>query len=155
MVEKITNVIQEYQDKVREMPFLLKCSFQRDCFGARGDANKMFLTFLFCDHAIGLQFLKDVGLIPSKVQCNLCGRDMSWHVDASVPDGFRWRCRKMVCGSRCSGARSIRHGTWFHISHLTFQEVLFLTYDILRREPAHLIQHEHCFDDHTVAEQFV
>jgi hypothetical protein len=35
-------LMQQYQDKVREMPFLPKCSFKRDCFGARGNVNKMF-----------------------------------------------------------------------------------------------------------------
>jgi hypothetical protein len=49
----------------------------------------------------------------------------------------------MVLGTRCSASRSIRHGLWFHNSHLTFQEVLYLTYDILRREPAQQIQYEH------------
>jgi hypothetical protein len=92
MVNHVTKVLQEYQGKVSEMPFLVKCSFRRDSPGASGDVNKIFLTFLFCDHAISVQFLKDVGIIHSNVQCNSCGRNMSWQADATVPDGFRWRC---------------------------------------------------------------
>jgi hypothetical protein len=47
---------------------------------------------------------------------------------------------------------SIRHGSWFQKSKLTFQEVLYLTYNILRHEPADHIRHEHHFSDHTIAD---
>jgi hypothetical protein len=32
------------------------------------------------------------------------------------------------------------------------QEIIFLTYDIVRHEPAHQIRNEHSFSSHTVAE---
>jgi hypothetical protein len=54
MVDIIGDLMQKYQDKLREMQFVPKCSFKRDCFGSKREVNKMFLTFLFCDHAIGL-----------------------------------------------------------------------------------------------------
>jgi hypothetical protein len=57
----------------------------------------------------------------------------------------------MVAGTRCSGSRSIRHGSWFQQSNLTFQEVLYLAYDILHRKPANYIQYEHHFSDHNIA----
>jgi hypothetical protein len=152
MVEHITNVIKEYQAKLSQLPFLPKTSFQRDSLGCRGDANKIFLMFLFCDNRIGFQFLKDAVLILCKVECNCCGHDMTCYAEPTVPDGFRWRCLRMVRGTRCSGARSIRHGCWFHNCHLTLQEVLYLTDVILRRETALHIQHEHNFAEHTVAD---
>jgi hypothetical protein len=127
MVHHITNVIKEYQYKLREMPYAPKTCFQRHSPGYCGDANTPFLTFLFSEQSTGIQFLKDVRLIPIKVQCNSCGRDMTWYVEANVPDGFRWRCRRMVGGTRCAGSRSIRHSSWFHKSKLSFQEVLYLT----------------------------
>jgi len=34
--------------------------------------NKIFLTFLFCDQAMAIQFLKNVDLLRSKAQCNTC-----------------------------------------------------------------------------------
>jgi hypothetical protein len=37
----------------------------------------VFLTFLVSDKELGIQFLKDVGLIPTKVLCNTCGHDMA------------------------------------------------------------------------------
>jgi hypothetical protein len=75
MVHHISNVIDEYQDKLRVMPFVPKTSYQRDLLGYCGEANKTFLTFLFSNSAIAIQFLKDAGLIRSKLQCNSCGRD--------------------------------------------------------------------------------
>ena len=152
MVQQITNIVKDYQYRVQELPYVPATSFRRDSLGYPGDANKLFLTFLFCDRNIGMQFLKDVGLICSKVQCNSCGRDMTWYADPSKLDDFKWRCRRMVAETRCSGSRSIRHGSWFHGSNLTLQEVLYLTHDILHRERANLIQREHHFSDHTITD---
>jgi hypothetical protein len=67
MVQSMTTVIKKYQDELREMPNVPKTSFERESLGFCGEANKLFLTFLFSNHAIGLQFLKDVGLIRSGV----------------------------------------------------------------------------------------
>jgi hypothetical protein len=54
MVDIISDVMHKYQDKLREVTFVTKCFFKRDCFGSKGDVNKIFLTFLFFDHATGL-----------------------------------------------------------------------------------------------------
>jgi hypothetical protein len=96
MMNHITNVIKEYQAKLRDMPFIPKVSYQRDSLGFRGDANTTFLTFLFSYYATGVQFLKYVGIIRSKVQCNYCGGDdlvrkshRSWFQVAMSKDG-RW-----------------------------------------------------------------
>jgi len=42
-----------------------------------GGPNRDFLTYQFCDQGFAMQFLKDVGLLWSKVQCNNCGLDMT------------------------------------------------------------------------------
>ena len=148
MVQRINHTIEDYQERLREMPYLPQTSLRRDSLGYCGYANKRSLTFLFSDHAFGLHFLKDVGLFRSKVQCNPCGRYMTWHADPTPLDRFRWRCRRGA-GTRCYGCRSIEHGSWFQGSHLTIKEVLYLTYDILRREPAKQIQREHHCSDQT------
>jgi len=70
MVQRITQIIKDYQSRVRETPCVPETSFRIDSLGFPGVANKLFLTFLFSEHAIGVQFLKDVGLIRSKMQCN-------------------------------------------------------------------------------------
>jgi len=77
MVQRITTVIKEYHDSLHEMPHVPKTSFRRDSLRYSGEGNKLFLTFLFSNHAIGLQFRKDVGLIRSKVQYKSCCRDMT------------------------------------------------------------------------------
>jgi len=50
---------------------------------------------------------------------------------------------KKVAGVKCSESRSIKHGSWFQQSNFTFHEILHITYDIVRREPAHQIQKEY------------
>ena len=71
---------------------------------------------------------------------------MTWCADTKR-DGFRWRCRRSVVV--CSESKSIKHGSWFQHTNLTFQ-VMFLTYDMVRREPAYLIKNEHCFSSNTL-----
>ena len=117
-----------------------------------GGPNKIFLTYFFCDQTITIQFFKDGGLIRINMQCNTCGRDMTWSAHPNIPEGFRWRCQRKVAGAKCSESRSIKHGSWFRKSNLTFQEILYLMYDIMYHEPAHQIQHEHHFSPDMVAD---
>ena len=58
MVQRISAIIKDYQERLREMPYVPQTSFRRDSLGFSGDANKLFLTYLFSDHAIGLQSLR-------------------------------------------------------------------------------------------------
>jgi hypothetical protein len=46
----------------------------------------------------------------------------------------------------------MRHGSWYTRSNLNFMEVLYLTYDIVRRVPALSIQQEDHFGTHTISE---
>ena len=71
----LSNVIKVYQDKLREMSFVPKISYQRDSLGYCGEAIKTFLTFLLNNSAIVIPFLKAAGLIRSKLPCKFCGRD--------------------------------------------------------------------------------
>ena len=103
-----------------EMPFVPRSSFGRSFLGKDGDVNKVFLTYLFIDMDLGIQFLKDVGLIRSKVTCNTYGRDMTWCADPKRKDGFRWRCRRKSVAV-CSESKSMKHASWFQHNNLTFQ----------------------------------
>ena len=85
--------------------------------GRRWWTHRMFFTCLFCDEAMALQFLQDVGLLQCKEQGNVCGADMTWSVDNSVSDGYPWQCCR-TGGTRCSDSRSIKHGSWFHQRNL-------------------------------------
>ena len=75
MVDQVKCVISKYQQRLMEMPFVPPSSCGHDTLGKDGDANKLFL---FIDVDLGIQFLKDVELILSKVKCNTCGRDITF-----------------------------------------------------------------------------
>jgi hypothetical protein len=111
MVDEIKSVISTFQRRLMEMLCVPKTSYRRAWLGDDGEANKVFLTFLFSDTDLGIQFLKDVGLLRSKVPCNTCGRDMTWCAEPKPKDGFRLRCRR--ASVVCSETKSIRHGSWF------------------------------------------
>jgi len=65
---------------------------------------------------------------------------MTWSAQPNIREGFRWRCRTKVEGATCSESGSIKHGSWLQKSNLIFQEILLITYDIVRREHAQQIQ---------------
>ena len=65
--------VADYEERLRGMQCVLKfcgCGW----LYADGGPNRVFLTCLFMDMALAIQFMKDVGLIWSKVQ-----RGMSLH----------------------------------------------------------------------------
>jgi len=132
-----------------KMPYVPKTSYGHASL-VDDEANKPFLTFLFSDTDLGIQFLKDVALLCSKVPCNICGRDMTWCAEPKLKDGFRWRCRR-TAAVICSETKSIRHDSWFQQSKLTLQEVMYLTHDIVRRVPAYIIHKENRFGSDTIA----
>jgi len=132
MVGKFYEIVDNYEKRLKEMPFIPRGSFRRRMLRQDGGPNRDFLTYLFCDSGLAMHFLKDVCLLRSKVQCNTCGQDMTWSAELSIP-GFRWRCPRKVAGVKCSASRSIRTGSWFQQSRLTFREVLLVTYGIVCR----------------------
>jgi len=151
-VEKLCEVVSEYEKRLQKMPFVPRSSYGRRMLREGGGPNRDFLTYLFCDHGFAMQFLMDVGLLRSKVQCNTCGRDITWSAERSIPEGFSWRCRKKIASVKCSESRSIKHGSWFQQSNLTFREILLISYDIVCREPAHHIQQEFRLSSRTVTD---
>jgi hypothetical protein len=107
MAQNIEHVVATCQERLLAMP--------RTTYGrvALGD--------------VGIQFLKDVGLIRSAMARPTCGLQMTWCADASKKDDYRWRCRRKTPASRCCASISIRHGSWFTRSDLNFMEVSSLT----------------------------
>jgi len=152
MVGKLVEIVDEYEKRLQEMPFVPRASYGRWMLREDGGPNRDFLAYLFCDFGFAMQFLKDVGLLRSKVQCNTCGRDMTWSAEPSIPEGFRWRCRRKVAGVKCSESRSIKYGSWFRQSNLTFREILLVTYDIVCREPACPTREEYGVSPNTIAD---
>jgi len=144
MIGNIQEIFHEYEKRLQEMSFIPRGSYGRRMVRQDGGPNRDFVTYVFCDHGLAVQFLKDVGLIRSKVQCNTCDRDMTWCAHPTFPYGFKWRSRRVVARVQCSASRSIRTRSWFQLSKLTFREILLLTYGIVCREPAHRIIEEYC-----------
>jgi len=62
MVGKINEIIDNYEKRLQEMPFIPRGSFRRRMLRQDGGPNRDFLTYLFCDSGLAMQFLKDVGL---------------------------------------------------------------------------------------------
>jgi hypothetical protein len=89
MAKNITSSISSYQQRLITLPSVPATSYGRATLGEEGVANKLFLTFVFSDKNVGIDFLKDVALLRSSMVCCVCGCQMSWFVDASVQDGFR------------------------------------------------------------------
>jgi hypothetical protein len=89
MVDEIKSVISTYQQRLMEMPYVPQKSYGRASLGDDGEVNKLFLTFIFSNADLGIQFMKDVGLLRSKVPCDTCGRDMTWCAEPKPKDGFR------------------------------------------------------------------
>jgi len=152
MVQLLEQIVARYEERMREMQMVPRLSYGRRLLRRDGAPNRMFLTLLFTRHELAIEFLKDVGLIPSRVQCNICERDMTWTADPTRNDGFRWRCRRSVARVRCRGTASIRDGSWFRLSNLTLLEIISITYDILRRDSAQQIENELDLSYHTVAD---
>jgi hypothetical protein len=63
MADKVKYLISEYQQHIMEMPFAPRSSFGREGLGTDSDSNSKFLTSLFMDMDLGIQFLKDEWLI--------------------------------------------------------------------------------------------
>src|SRR5215470_9909810 len=120
----VTSTISAYQRRLSQTGYVPPSSYGRATLGADGVANTLFLAFVFSNNDVGVQFLKDVGLLRSAMVCHKCGSQMSWCVDTNRKDGFRWRCRRKVSASVCSASTSIRHGSWFQQSNLNFMEVM-------------------------------
>ena len=77
---------------------------------------------------------------------------MTWSADSNRFEGFRWRCQRRVAGNKCNQSVSIKDGSWFQQSNLTFQEILLITYDIMCRVQAHQIQRKYRLSAHAVAD---
>ena len=84
MVSRICELFTEYAERLRRMQHVPGFSYQRGFVREDGGPNKFFLTYLFCDQAMAIEFLKNVGLLPGKMSCNTCGQDMTWSADSSL-----------------------------------------------------------------------
>jgi len=78
MVGNISDVLTEYEERVRRLQKVPRFSYGRRMVRSDGAPNRAFFYSLFNDHAMAIEFLQDIGLIWRTMQCNSCGRDMMW-----------------------------------------------------------------------------
>jgi hypothetical protein len=62
-------VVKDYEKRLRRMPFVPKTLYGRKILREDGGPNNVFLTFLFCDHSMAIQFLKHVACF--RVRCSV------------------------------------------------------------------------------------
>ena len=61
--------------RLRRCQYLPRLSFGRRMLRDDVAPNRFFVMYLFCDESMTIQYLKDIGLVRSKMQCNTCGRE--------------------------------------------------------------------------------
>jgi hypothetical protein len=71
MVENVKQILSEYQRQIVETPYVPKRSY---ALAINESVNLSILKFLFSEKDLGIQYLKDVGPICSKVPCNVWSR---------------------------------------------------------------------------------
>jgi hypothetical protein len=108
----MNEIVAEYEERLRGKQNVPKFSHGLRMLCADAGPNRISLTRLFSDMELAIPFMKDVGLIRSKVRCNTCNRDMTWSADPNRTVRFRPRCRKRIHGVTCRVTTSIKHGSW-------------------------------------------
>jgi hypothetical protein len=95
MADDITAAILRYQRRLAAMPHVPSGSHGTSPARCDGVASAAFLLHLFSTLADGIQFLKDVSLLPSQMRCPFCQSDMRFcrkqnanrRVQIAVPKG--------------------------------------------------------------------
>ena len=77
-----------------------------------------------------LDWLMTYGLISDRYECPACKKDMKLCESGERGDGFIWRCRDK---SHAAIKRSVRGGSWFSGSRLSFLQILLLTHYWVRK----------------------
>ena len=57
----------EYEERIRRCQYVTRLSFGRRMLRDDGGPNRYFLMYLFCEESMAVQYLKDIGLLRSKM----------------------------------------------------------------------------------------
>jgi hypothetical protein len=90
MVQHLQEIVTKYEERVQSMQNVPRFSHGRRMLRSDGGPNKSFFYYLFTDHAMAIEFVKDIGLLRRTMQCDSCGQDMTWSVRSKLSDGFLW-----------------------------------------------------------------
>ncbi|XP_059173629.1 uncharacterized protein LOC131954116 [Physella acuta] len=91
---------------------------------------RYFYANLVGDKVKMMQWLMDSGILAKRYICPKCGRDMKLAQKQDKHDGVAWKC-KIQSGPLVgfhSVQRTVRKGTWFETSHLSFDKIVILTF---------------------------
>jgi hypothetical protein len=58
-------VVRQYEEHLQRMQHVPRFSYRQGLLRDDGGPNSLFLTFLFTDQAMAIQFLQDMGLLRS------------------------------------------------------------------------------------------
>lgn len=77
-----------------------------------------------------LKFLARHGLIANSHLCDKCRIRQAALVKYNHVDGYRWRCNncRYSSGEEIAATNSVRMGSFFHNSHLSFRQILKIIY---------------------------
>jgi len=67
MVQHISQVITEYEERLRRSCYVPRFSYGRPMLWDDGAPNRCFLMYLFSEESIAIQFLKDIGPTPYSI----------------------------------------------------------------------------------------
>jgi len=109
---RVTSVIKTNERRLISKPYVWSTTCGRGTLDANCVPNKLLLAFLLFVSYVGVDFLKNVGLIRSSTVCCKRWYQMSWCVNTHRKDGYRRGCRT-ITSSACSASTSVRHGSWF------------------------------------------
>ena len=78
-----------------------------------------------------IEYLKEIGLLASEMNCSKCNTKMHFTVKKSSSDGYRFVCRQ------CKRELSIRTGSIFSGSKLKIKEIFLIIYLLCKGDPAY------------------
>ncbi|GIX75249.1 SWIM-type domain-containing protein [Caerostris darwini] len=92
--------------------------------------NYAYLCRIICDTKEScLDWLRQMELIPSSVMCPSCNCEMVIKYVPRLSDGAVWVCSNMMVSKRnCSRRCSVRQGSWFELTNMTFEQILTFCY---------------------------
>jgi hypothetical protein len=78
--ENTAKIVMDYKERGRNMRGVPRLSHGRRLLRSDEGSKKMSIDFVFSDHSMGIEFLRDIGLLQKTRQCKSCGQDMTWSV---------------------------------------------------------------------------
>jgi hypothetical protein len=113
MASHFSTVVTKYKEELRKLHTIPRASYGNTIVGKEGFPNPLFFWFLFVDHARGIRFLQDCGLLKREMFCIKYESNMSFCRSARGIDEYRWKCCKGKRGQRWNSSKSLRYSSWF------------------------------------------